>query len=622
VRTRRYHALLLTATSPPTGRTALVNGFDAFVDTERGSFALSSQRYAGDVVAPDGASHMVAFDPEPWPRWAFALPDGTRIEHELFVPHGASAVVLTWRWADGPGEAASLRVRPFFSGRDYHSLHHENGAFRFAAEPRGERTRFHPYTSVPGVVACTSGRYEHAPDWWRNFLYTQERLRGLDCLEDLAAPGVFHFDLASGEALLILAAEGHEEAVLGREASAAQALELLRASERRRRRRFSTPSERAAAAYLVRRGAGSTLVAGYPWFTDWGRDTFIALRGLCLATGRLESASDILLEWASAVSDGMLPNRFPDAGRAPEFNAADASLWFVVAVHETLAALAAKRRPLEGRERTKLHAAVLAILDGYSKGTRHGIRCDDDGLLVAGEPGIQLTWMDAKVGNWVVTPRIGKPVEVQALWLNALRIAGELEPRWRELYARARRSFELRFWNEARGCLFDVVDPEHKAGAADPSLRPNQILAVGGLPFAALSGPHARSVVDVVEAELLTPLGLRSLGPREPGYVPHYQGGPGERDAAYHQGTAWPWLLGPFVEAWIRVRGATPEAKREAALRFLPALEEHLSQAGLGHVSEVADGDAPYTPGGCPFQAWSLGELLRLKTLVLAGGSP
>ena len=621
VRTRRYHALLLTATSPPTGRMALVSGLDAFLDTAGGSFALSSQCYAGDVVAPDGASHLTEFAYEPWPRWTFLLPDGTRIEHELFVPHGASAAVLCWKRTSGEGQTARLRVRPFFSGRDYHSLHHESAAFRFAPELRGERATFHPYPGVPSIVVCANGRYEHAPDWWRNFLYAQERARGLDYLEDLAAPGVFHFDLCGGEAVLIFAAEGHEEAVLGRGATAGEALELLRASEKRRRRRFSSPRERAADAYLVQRGTGSTIVAGYPWFTDWGRDTFIALRGLCLATGRLDSASDILLEWAGAVSDGMLPNRFPDAGSAPEFNAVDASLWFVVAVYETLAVLTAKQRPLEGRQRTQLHAAVLAILDGYTKGTRHGIRCDDDGLLTAGEPGLQLTWMDAKIGSWVVTPRIGKPVEVEALWLNALRIAGELEPRWRELHSRARNAFEARFWNEARRCLYDVVDPEHKAGAADPTLRPNQILAVGGLPFAVLSGPRARSIVDVVEAELWTPLGLRSLGPKEPGYVPHYQGGLRERDAAYHQGTAWPWLLGPFVEAWVRVRGGTPEAKREASARFLPALEQHLSEAGLGHISEVADGDAPHAPGGCPFQAWSLGELLRLKSKVLGDGA-
>jgi predicted glycogen debranching enzyme len=621
VRTRRYHALLLTSTSPPTGRMALVSGFDAWIDTEGQSFALSSQCYAGDVVAPDGASHIAEFVCEPWPRWTFALPDGTRIEHEIFVPHGASAVVLSWRRSGGQSEAARLRVRPFFSGRDYHALQHANGTFRFAPELRGERATFHSYPGVPFVVACANGRYEHAPDWWRNFLYTQERLRGLDSLEDLAAPGVFHFDLTGGEAVLIFAAEGHEEAVLGRGATATQALELLRASEKRRRRRFSSPRERAADAYLVRRGVGSTIVAGYPWFTDWGRDTFIALRGLCLATGRLDAASDILLEWAGSVSDGMLPNRFPDTGSLPEFNAVDASLWFVVAVYETLAALAAKQRPLAGRERTKLHAAVLAILDGYSKGTRHGIRCDDDGLLTAGEPGLQLTWMDAKIGSWVVTPRIGKPVEVQALWLNALHIASHLEPRWREFYARARSAFEARFWNEARGCLYDVVDPEHRAGAADPTLRPNQIFAVGGLPYAAIVGPRARSVVDVVEAELWTPLGLRSLGRSEPGYVPHYLGGPRERDAAYHQGTAWPWLLGPFVEAWVRVRDSTPEAKREAAARFLAPLEQHLSEAGLGHICEVADGDAPHTPGGCPFQAWSLGEFLRLKAQVLRDGA-
>ncbi len=616
LRTRRYHALLLAATQPPAGRMVLVNGLDAFVDGPGGSHALSSQRYGGDVIAPDGAGHIAAFDSEPWPHWTFALPEGTRIEHELFVPHGASAVVLVWRRV--AGRAGVLRVRPFLSGRDYHSTHHENPAFRFEPHRNDGRLVFRPYPGVPGVVACASGGYEHAPDWWRNFLYTAERDRGLDCSEDLASPGVFRFDLASGPAVLVLATEGHEAAVLGAAAGAREAAELLRASERRRRARFATPLHRAADAYLAKRGAGTTIIAGYPWFTDWGRDAFIALRGLCLATGRIDAAKDILLEWSGAVSEGMLPNRFADAGSTPEFNAVDASLWYVVAVHETLAALAAARRRISARDRSRLEAAVLAILEGYAKGTRHGIRGDADGLLAAGEPGVQLTWMDAKIGDHVVTPRIGKPVEVQALWINALAIGSTLDPRWRELKERAQASFAARFWNEQRGCLHDVVDPDHRAGAADGTLRPNQILAVGGLPFPVLEAARARRVVDVVEGRLWTPLGLRSLAPDGPGYRGRYRGGPRERDEAYHQGTAWPWLLGPFVEAWVRVHGGGSDARREARERFVAPLTAHLDDAGLGHVSEVADGDLPQEPGGCPFQAWSVGELLRLVHVVLA----
>jgi predicted glycogen debranching enzyme len=368
----------------------------------------------------------------------------------------------------------------------------------------------------------------------------------------------------------------------------------------------------------VRRGEGRTIIAGYPWFTDWGRDTFIALRGLCLAGDRLAEAGDILLEWSSAVSEGMLPNRFVEAGDAPEFNAVDASLWYVIAVHEYLDACAARRRRLASGDEQRLHDAAGAILDGYTRGTRYQIRMTDDGLLQAGAPGVQLTWMDARVGDWVVTPRIGKPVEIQALWINALRLAGRRQPEYGRMADHAMASFNARFVNVAPVGLPDVVDADHVEGKVDAAFRPNQIFAVGGLPFPLLEGAPARAVVDAVEALLWTPLGLRSLAPGEPGYAGRYEGGPVERDGAYHQGTVWPWLIGPFVDAWVRVRGRTPEAVAEARARFLTPLFDHLEVAGLGHVSEIADGDAPYTPRGCPFQAWSLGELLRLDRRILA----
>jgi predicted glycogen debranching enzyme len=355
-------------------------------------------------------------------------------------------------------------------------------------------------------------------------------------------------------------------------------------------------------------------VAGYPWFLDWGRDSFIALRGLCLATGRVDEAGDILEEWTHAVSGGMLPNRFPDrAEEEPEFNSVDASLWYVIAAHEYLQAAGGKTGLREA-----LRGTVRAVLEGYAQGARHGIRLDADGLLAAGEPGLALTWMDAKVGEGAVTPRIGKPVEVQALWLNALKIGSAFWERGPEAFARGLRTFELRFWNAAQGCLYDVVDDGHRGGAVDPAFRPNQIFAVGGLPFPLLGGPRARRIVDAVEERLLTPLGLRSLAREEPGYRPRYEGGVRERDGAYHQGTVWPWLLGPFVEAWVRVRGSTREAKAEARRRFLAPLLRHLDEAGLGHVSELADGDAPHQPRGCPFQAWSVGEALQLDRVVLA----
>ena len=411
----------------------------------------------------------------------------------------------------------------------------------------------------------------------------------------------------------MLAAEGH---FLNHIESIETRYLHVRTMERHRRSSFASPRERAADAYLVRRGEGKTIIAGYPWFGDWGRDTFIAIRGLCIATGRLEDARDILVQWAGVVSEGMLPNRFPDQGDAPEFNSVDASLWYIIAVGDYLRAVEKQPKLTLDCHTEKLRAAVEAILTGYHDGTRFRIHADTDGLLAAGEPGYQLTWMDARVDGREITPRIGKPVEIQALWLNALAIGAQFSPRWQSVFEMGRTSFEARFWNGDGDYLYDVVDCDHQPGTTDRAFRPNQIFAVGGLPLQLLSAERARQVVDAVEARLLTPLGLRSLAPNEPGYVGHYGGGVAQRDGSYHQGTVWPWLIGAFVDAWLRVRGNSAEAKAEARARFLPPLFEHLEHAGLGHISEIADGDPPHAPAGCPFQAWSLGELLRLEKLL------
>jgi predicted glycogen debranching enzyme len=466
---------------------------------------------------------------------------------------------------------------------------------------------------VPGIDARTNGAYRSEPEWYRSFLYTEERARGLDFEEDLASPGVFAFDLSAAGAVLILGTPGALPS-----GSAVQIFKRLRRTEHGRRGRLGSPLMRAGDSYLVRRGTGKTIVAGYPWFTDWGRDTFIALRGLCLATGRLADARSILLQWAGLVSEGMLPNRFVDQGDAPEFNSVDASLWYVVAVYDYLRAVEASGQEVPAADRNVLAEAVTAIVAGYSRGTRFGIRQDADGLLAAGVPGVQLTWMDAKVGDWVVTPRIGKPVEIQALWLNALRIAGEFSTEYQSTLEQGLRSFNERFWYAEGGYLYDVVDVDHEAGVVDPTLRPNQILAVGGLPFTVLDEQLAAQVVETVESRLWTPIGLRTLPRDDPRYVARYEGGVHARDGGYHQGTAWPWLLGPFVEAWVRVRGHTPAVRRHARSRFLGPLLNHLWRAGLGHVSEIADAERPHAPRGCPFQAWSVGEALRLEQHVLA----
>ncbi len=617
LRSRRYHALLLTATTPPTGRIVLVNGFDAWIETPAGRFFLSSQSYAPGVVSPDGAARIVEFTAEPWPRWIYQVGDGTRIEFEICAAHGTPLTVLRWRLLNRR-KGVWLFVRPFLSGRDYHSLHKENPAFRFDAAIEGERITWRPYDGLPGIVALSNGSYSQQPDWYRNFLYEDERSRGLDCTEDLATPGLFAFELSQPEAVLLLTTHDSEALIRKRDLSAVKFAEIVCANEKLRRAEFPSRLHRAADAYIVNGRNGKTILAGYPWFTDWGRDTFIALRGLCLATGRLADAREILLAWANSVSQGMLPNRFPDHGEHPEFNSVDASLWYVIAVHELLQACHGNSGIVSAKDKRVLQDAVEAILEGYSTGTRFGIRMDHDGLLAAGEPGVQLTWMDAKVGDWVVTPRIGKPVEIQALWLNALKIAGNFSPGWEKHFEHGLKSFRDKFWNETGGYLFDVVDADHERGKNDAAFRPNQILAVGGLPYSLIEGEQAMGVVSLVEARLWTPLGLRSLDASEPGYVAHYEGGVRERDGAYHQGTVWPWLIGPFVEAWVRVHGNTSETRHEARAKFLAPLFAHLDQAGLGHISEIADAEAPHTSRGCPFQAWSVGELLRLDRTVLA----
>ena len=612
IRTRRYHALLLAATTPPAGRMVLVNGFDAELEVEGGRIPLTSQRYAPGIEAPDGARRIEWFSPEPWPTWGYAVAGG-RLQHELFVPEGRAAVALRWKWEGVANAPLRLHVRPFLSGRDFHAMHHENPAFRFAPQMMANGACWQVYDGVPGIMAVTNGAYHHEPSWYRQFLYTEEQARGLDFLEDLAAPGRFEFDLATGPAVLIFSTDSLNSQQPGLDPVAFWI--QVATEEAKRRRAFVSVRGLAADRYIVKRGTGRTIIAGYPWFGDWGRDTFISMRGLCLATGRLDVARDILLAWASVVSEGMLPNRFPDTGDAPEYNSVDASLWYVIVVHEFLEAVAAKPALLAGTD--ALLTAVDAILAGYRKGTRFGIRADADGLLACGVAGMQLTWMDAKIGDWVVTPRIGKPVEVQALWLNALALAGRHDPNWQTLFDRGEASFLARFWNEARGCLYDVVDVEHQPGRIDDRMRPNQIFAVGGLPVALLEGERAERVVQAVEDHLWTPMGLRSLAPGEKDYSPRYEGGPAQRDAAYHQGTVWPWLAGPFVEAWVRVHGGTPEIKDAARALFLgPGLENPQLQ-GLRHLPEIADAEPPHTSRGCPFQAWSLGEMLRLEHLVL-----
>lgn len=619
VRTRRSHALLL-ASRPNGTPVVLVNGFDLRVTTPRGAFDLSSHRYAPDVTHPDGHRRVESFTMDPWPTWLFHLEDGVHIEQQLFGVSGAAGVILTWSVVDGSAQGVQLHLRPLLSAREARALHHENPHFHLDARVRDSSVEWHPYPGVPSILAGSNGHYAHHPLWYRNFLYENDRAQGRDHIEDLVSPGTFRFDLSRGEALLVLTTTDGLQAMQAHAAARAVglpgfvsptrgdpegALQTLRESERAAREGFPTSLHRAADAYILRHGDNVSIAAGYPRVRASSRETFACIRGLCLATDRFEDSKRILLSWIRTLDQGLFPTTYPEAGRQPRYDSVDAPLWFIAAAHELLRASLESRRRLTAAERNTLRGAIEAILPWYVEGTRYRIRMDEDGLLAAGEPDARVTWMDKACGT--IAPRIGKAVEVQALWLNALRAGTDVSGQWASFYERARASFERRFWNEEAGTLYDVIDVGHERGTADASIRPNAILAVAGLPYSALDGGRARDVVDTVEQRLLTPMGLRA-GPQDDPSAPRI---------------AWPWMLGPFVEAWVLVRGGTAEARAEARERFLAPLLARSTQGGpghggLGHLPEAVDPDPPYADRGAPFYALSVAEALRLDQVVLA----
>jgi len=608
--TRRYHGLLVAATKPPAGRQVLLSKLEEVLIVGEKRFDLASNQYRG-ALHPEGYKLLSEFRLDPFPIFVFEA-DGVRIEKNLFMVHGSNATVVQYRLLELPSSlSAKLELRPLIAFRDYHSTTHENVTLDRRFEEGAGFVKLSPYPGMTALFLSHNADSVAAEGhWYRNFVYDAERKRGLDFLEDLFNPLVLHFNLTKANGAAVVASL---EPMDAGSASELRRLEI----ERREKIAAAAPVNDefvrslalAADQFLVKRGADSTIIAGYPWFTDWGRDTMIALPGLTLYTGNTAAARSILLSFSRYVDQGMLPNRFPEQGEAPEYNTVDATLWYFEAIRAYVAATG----DFDLVEK-HLYPVLAGIIDWHIRGTRYNIRMMEDGLLNAGEPGVQLTWMDAKIGEWVVTPRIGKPVEIQALWFNALKIMEDYAlrlkdslnlNRYRAISGPLNATFNRLFWNEKELCLFDVVN-----GVPDGSIRPNQILAVS-LTHSMLAPERARAVVEVVERELLTPYGLRTLSPKDPNYHAHYGGDQASRDAAYHQGTVWPWLMGPFLTAYIKVNGNSAAA-RERARELLRPLQAHLLDAGLGQISEVFDAEPPFKPGGCFAQAWSVGELLRV----------
>jgi predicted glycogen debranching enzyme len=610
--TRRYHGLLVAALTPPVGRTVLVGGLTDWATYGGQRWPLAAHEYGDGTLDPHGYQHLQSFVLEGLlPVWTFALADAL-LERRVWLAQGANTTYVRYSLtrASAPLE---LAITPLVTYRDFHTLTSGQG-WRPMTELSERCVTVQAFESArPFRLLASAGAFAPGGDWWWNFHYREETARGLDDRADLYAPGTFIVTLQPGEGYtLVLTAE--DEASLDGAAALAAARarqrDLLHTAEAEDAPSAVQQLVLAADQFIVARGAGvvgKTVIAGYHWFNDWGRDTMIALPGLTLATNRADDAADILRTFARYVSDGLLPNNFPDSsGAIPGYNTADATLWYFVAIHAYYAATG------DGALVDDLLPTLRAIVDQHRAGTRYGIGVDPtDGLLRAGEPGVQLTWMDAKVSDWVVTPRIGKPVEINALWYNALRILADfLAARgdsaaddYRAQAERARESFSRRFIRPEGQGLFDVVDGP---AGADASVRPNQIFAAA-LPFPLLDGADAEAVVAVTGRALLTTYGLRSLSPADPAYHGDYGGDQHRRDGAYHQGPVWPWLLGAYADAYVRVHDDPA-----GALSLVQPCAEQLRDAGLGSLSEILEGDPPHQPRGAIAQAWSVAEVLRV----------
>ena len=606
--TRRYHGLLIAGDPQDPSRVSQVSRLDETLMTPDENVELGSNNY-GNAVNPKGYRYLTRFSRDIFPEFIYEG-GGITLKKTIAAINGENTTVIRYEVLKALG-TFTLRLAPFITCRDYHALVRSNPAIRKELAEDPGYWHVIPYQTMPEIFFHMPGfSFKAGPSWYYNIQYPVEAARGMDFTEDLFTYGNFDRQLKQGDTLVVMLSSGQPASAEG---------EVLLAKEKNRRLRLLKGAadslektlRLAADQFIIRMGGGAQrIIAGYHWFTSWGRDTMIALNGLCLSTGRFSEAGGILMEFIRHISEGMLPNRFADHQSAPDYNTADASLWFFITGFRYFEATGDKDFLVK-----VLMPAFKSIIDWHYQGTRYHIHVDQDGLLFEGEEGMQLTWMDARSNGRVVTPRIGKAVEINALWYNALMIysgmlketgdkVGSVDFQLRAATMKVR--FLELFWNADAQCLYDVVNGTD----LDSSLRPNQLLAIS-LPFPLLGGAAARQVLDLVTEKLYTPRGIRSLAPEDPAYHDHYTGGQAARDEAYHEGTVWSWLLGPYIDAIMYVY---PRRGQKMAREVLDTFRPHLEEAGIGSVSEIFDGDSPFTPRGCIAQAWSIGELLRVYT--------
>jgi predicted glycogen debranching enzyme len=608
---RRYHGMLVAASEPPLGRRLRVAKYDETLTYDGVAVALGTDRWFDGTVAPAGYPNISSFSRDGSSCvWRFAYADAT-IEKRVWMEYGANTTYARYTHLSGRDPVA-IDVRAFVNDRDFHTTTRNSPIVPAIARiADGVRCDFFgdasPVFLTASAAACT-------PDgiWYRNFSLTRETERGLDDRDDHVSACVFTCTLAVGESMTVVASDRPDAGADGALERARDRDGMLRAAYASAHGMAPKPPAWietltfAADQFIVARPAsgehGMTIVAGYPWFGDWGRDTMIALPGLLLATGRADVARKILATFGGLVDRGMLPNALPERGAPLMYNTVDAALWFVEAV--------AAYRDATGDVHfvASIFATLEAIVNGYLAGTRYGIGVDADGLVKAGETGSQVTWMDARVDGVAITPRVGKPVEISALWYNALmrlaslaRDVGGAPGRFEQLASVTRAGFD-RFWNASGEYLYDVIDGP---AGDDATLRPNQLFAVS-LPNSALDPDRRRAVVRACGRALYLPFGLRSLDPHDPHYAGSYGGSPEHRDGAYHQGTGWTWLLGPFATAHLRAFG-DPAAARA----YLEPIADALEAGAIGTLAELCQPEAPYTADGAFAQAWSVGEIMR-----------
>ena len=624
---RRYHGLLVAAMHPPVGRLVMLSKLEDALIIDGNRIDLATNVYGDDVIHPHGYRNLEQFRLEPFPVYTYAN-DEFILDKSIYMARGQNTVVVEYVLTPlAEGRDFVLEVSPLIAFRDYHSTTHRNNALNPVVIESDSVVKLRPYQDLPALyLAHDADTISITGYWYNNFEYTEEKARGLDHREDLFNPLTFRVSMNSRSRFVLIAstepqsidrAEEYRQAEILRDEPAARDANANGSDLIRK-------LEAAAEHFIVARPPFKTVIAGYHWFGDWGRDTMIALPGLLLSTSQPEIAKDILLQFLKYIHGGMLPNRFPDQGETPEYNTVDATLWFVEAIWQYLSYRQDEEWRTDALEliRVQFYPALKSIINHHLTGTRYGIHADSEGFLWAGDDTTQLTWMDAKVGDIAITPRAGRPVEIQALWYNALRIIEELGREFQDsafadycagVANRLRANFERVFWNDQAQCLFDVAGET----GPDASLRPNQVIAVS-LRHNLLDREKTLAVLDAAERDLLTPYGLRTLAPSDSRYRPRYEGDVWSRDSAYHQGTVWPWLAGPFFSAKIRNSENRSQALVETQA-WLDRFSIHLEEAGLGQISEIFDADEPHHPRGCIAQAWSVAELLRLAKLVNQG---